>query len=292
MIISNLIGGLGNQMFQYAAGRSLALRCGVEFKVDLSEFSSYPLHQGFELDRIFNCPISIASTLDLKEALGWRRNQLYRKLLSRLSISGALGKGFMVEPHFHYWNGLGGSIENAYLAGYWQSEKYFIENEDQIRNDFQFKSPLIGKNLLLADEIGGTNSIGIHIRRGDYVSNPKAHAVHGVCSIDYYSRAIGLVEKTVTLPKYFIFSDDIYWAKKNLNFLDDPVFIDHNIGADSYKDMQLMSLCKHNIIANSSFSWWGAWLNQNKQKVVIAPNCWFVNGNNIKDLLPSEWMRI
>jgi Glycosyl transferase family 11 len=132
----------------------------------------------------------------------------------------------------------------------------------------------------------------LHIRRGDYVQNPKASAVHGTSTLDYYSEAIQLMIGEVGMPHVFIFSDDIDWVKGNLIIPSPHTFVCQNIGADSYRDMQLMSLCKHNIIANSSFSWWGAWLNPNPEKIVIAPKQWFVNANNTVDLLPSTWITL
>lgn len=292
MIISHLIGGLGNQMFQYAAGRSIAIKRRCELKVDASDFSRYCLHQGFELEKIFNCQINLATNKDLVNILGFQGYQNIRAHISRPSLSWLRVKEFIVEPHFEYWPELSSSPENSYIRGYWQSEKYFLDVANELRSDFTFKNPMTAVNLELAKKIEAENSVSLHIRRGDYVQNPKASAVHGTCTLDYYSEAMQLMIGEVGMPHIFIFSDDIDWVKGNLIIPSPHTFVYQNIGADSYRDMQLMSLCKHNIIANSSFSWWGAWLNAHSNKVVISPKKWFKNGNDIKDLIPSQWRSI
>ena len=292
MIISHLIGGLGNQMFQYAAGRSIAIKRRCEFKVDVSDFSGYHLHQGFELEKIFNCQINLATNKDLTNMLGLQGHQKIRTFLSRSSLSWLRVKEFIVEPHFEYWPELRSSPENSYFRGYWQSEKYFLDVVNELRSDFAFKSPMTAVNLELAKKIQSENSVSLHIRRGDYVQNPKANAVHGTCTLNYYSEAMRLMIDKVGKPHIFIFSDDIDWVRKNLSIPTPHTFVYQNIGAESYRDMQLMSICKHNIIANSSFSWWGAWLNADPNKVVISPKKWFQNGNDIKDLIPSQWRSI
>ena len=292
MIIVHLIGGLGNQMFQYAAGRSIAIKRKCGLKVDISDFSGYRLHQGFELERAFNCQINLATNEDIVNMLGLQGHQIIRGPLSRLSLSWLRVKEFIVEPHFEYWPELSFSPENSYIRGYWQSEKYFLDVANELRSDFAFKSPMTAVNLELAKEIEDKNSVSLHIRRGDYVQNPKASAVHGTCTLDYYSEAMRLMIDEVGKPHIFIFSDDIDWVRKNLSIPTTHTFVYQNIGADSYRDMQLMSICKHNIIANSSFSWWGAWLNAHPQKVVISPKKWFQNGNNVKDLIPPHWRSI
>jgi Glycosyl transferase family 11 len=178
------------------------------------------------------------------------------------------------------------------LDGYWQSEKYFIDCSKLIRKDFTFKNELDSYNLKLKSKIDKTNSVSIHIRRGDYVNNLNTNATHGLCSIDYYIKAVNYITERIESPYFFVFSDDIEWAKKNIMLNFPCQFISHNIGSKSYLDMQLMSLCKHNVIANSSFSWWGAWLNSNDNKIVIAPRKWFAVNTDICDLIPSNWISL
>ena len=292
MIISNIIGGLGNQMFQYAAGRACSLKLAVPLKLDTRDFSGYQLHQGFELDRLFNCHAEIAADTDLAKILGWQRAKLAQRLLRRPQLKNLRYKSFVVEPHFNYWSGISQLEDNKYLYGYWQSEKYFTEFTEQIREDFTFKLPFSDQNAEIAEQISQVNAVSLHVRRGDYANSPKTTATHGLCSLDYYRAAIDYVIAHVVQPHFFIFSDDIAWVKANLNIGSSAFFIDHNTNQESYNDMRLMSLCKHNIIANSSFSWWGAWLNQNAEKIVIAPTQWFSKPADTSDLIPASWIRV
>ena len=292
MIISQIIGGLGNQMFQYATGLSLSLARAQPLQLDISGFAGYSLHQGFELKRVFNCPAEIASAADVRAILAWQCLPGIKRIIARPGMAAFRRGGFIVEPHFHYWPEIKHVPRNCYLAGYWQSEKYFQTHAAAIRADFTFKPPLADSNAKLAEQIGQVNAVSLHVRRGDYVSSAKANATHGVCSLDYYRTAVSYVSDRVARPYFFIFSDDIAWVKDNLK-MDMPCrYVDHNQGEQSYNDMHLMSLCRHHIIANSSFSWWGAWLNPRAEKIVVAPRKWFANKSNIKDLFPSDWVII
>lgn len=135
--------------------------------------------------------------------------------------------------------------------------------------------------------------MSLHVRRGDYVSDARTHATLGVCSLDYYRAAVRYIADHVEAPEFFVFSDDIAWAQANLELGHPCHYVDHNRGAESYNDMRLMSLCRHHIIANSSFSWWGAWLNPRADKVVVAPARWFAGGNRVvDDLFPPGWVRL
>ncbi|ADE13114.1 alpha-1,2-fucosyltransferase [Sideroxydans lithotrophicus] len=292
MVISNIIGGLGNQMFQYAAARALSLKLEVPLKLDISGFTNYALHQGFELDRIFGCKIEIASEADVHEILGWQSASGIRRVVSRPGMSIFRRKGFVVEPHFSYWNGIRKITGDCYLAGYWQSEKYFLDAAVEIRKDFSFKLPLDSHNAELAEKIDQENAVSLHIRRGDYANNPLTAATHGLCSLDYYRKSIKHIAGQVRNPYFFVFSDDIAWVKDNLEIEFPSQYVDYNHGSMSFNDMRLMSLCKHHIIANSSFSWWGAWLNPNPEKVVIAPERWFANRTDVQDLLPPGWVKL
>lgn len=290
MIITHIIGGLGNQMFQYAVGRALSLECGQLLRLDVSDFADYKLHQGFELYNIFNYAAEIATEAEVRSILGWQFLTGIRQLVARPSLAMIRRRGFVVEPHFHYWPEIRNVPQDCYLAGYWQSEKYFQKVASVIRDDFIFKTPLINRNAEFAEQIGQVNAVSLHIRRGDYIKNPKNVATYGLCTLDYYRAAIQHVYERIEQPYFFIFSDDIIWVKDNLKIDLPCLYIDHNYGAESYNDMRLMSLCRHHIIANSSFSWWGAWLNPFPEKIVVAPKKWFVNENNIEDLYPQGWM--
>lgn len=294
MIISHVIGGLGNQMFQYATGRALAMRNRTELRLDISDFVDYDLHQGFEVCRIFNVDVQAATNDNRSELLGWQASAKVRKMLIKTKLSDCLGnRAWVKEPHFNYWPRVEKVNDNAYLEGYWQSEKYFLEAEAEIRKDFTFIQPFTEKNFEVASQIKQVSAVSLHIRRGDYVSNLKAAETHGLCSLDYYQAAIQYIIVWVDTPYFFIFSDDIAWARENLKITFPCQYIDHNQGAESYNDMRLMSLCQHHIIANSSFSWWGAWLNPRQEKIVVAPKRWFANKlTDVQDLLPKKWVNL
>lgn len=292
VVISHLLGGIGNQMFQYAAGRSLSLTHGRQLLLDLDDFSSYSLHNGFELERVFALQAARADQSQISQLLKWRAHPLAKKILRRRWFSVFRGQRFVVEPHFHYWDEFQNLDGSRYLYGYWQSERYFQVHEKTIRKDLEFRIPLSGLNQQLAYELATINAVSLHVRRGDYVSEKKNADVMAVCSIAYYEKAIAYIAARVKNPTFYIFSDDIAWVKKNLSIPFSYKYVNHNRSKESYRDMQLMSLCKHHIIANSSFSWWGAWLNPNKTKIVVAPKSWFVNGNDAKDLTPLEWTKL
>ncbi len=290
MIVSHLIGGLGNQMFQYAVGRSRMLTLETELKLHVADFVGYDLHQGFELDHVFASSFPRASEDDVRSILGWRGYRPCRRLLKKHYFSALRGTQFIVEPGFQYWPDISIVKDESYLMGYWQSEKYFNDFCDVIRSDFEFKGELNGKNAELAQRVARGNSVSVHVRRGDYASNPRTKATHGLCTLAYYDTAIRYIADHVESPEFYVFSDDVPWARKNLAFSFPAIYVDHNRGRGSHNDMRLMSLCRHHIIANSSFSWWGAWLNASANKIVVAPRLWFANGACTEDLLPATWL--
>ncbi len=292
MVISNIIGGLGNQMFQYAMGRALSCERNKSLHLDITGFNGYELHHGFMLSKVFVCPVQIATKIEIQNILGWQNLSGIKRVLGRPSMEVFRRNGFVVEPRHHYWHNINHVPIDCYLYGYWQSERYFQAHAATIRADFTFKSPLLNNNAVLAEQISQVNAVSLHVRRGDYVNNPKTTATHGVCTLDYYRAAIELIAERVQQPNFYIFSDDIAWVKDNLKIDFPHQFVDHNSGSESYNDMHLMSLCQHHVIANSSFSWWGAWLNASPDKIVIAPKKWFANKNNVNDLLPVDWITI
>lgn len=292
MVIVNVIGGLGNQMFQYAAGRALALARGEPLYVDVAGLDGGGPCQ-FELPRIFRCVAEIASADEVRRALGWQAAPAVKRILARREFAAARVRGYVVEPHFHYWPEIRSVPAAAYLQGYWQSEKYFIDATAALRADFSFRQPMSEVNAALAEKISCRAAVSLHVRRGDYVSNPRTHAVHGLCSMDYYRAAVRFIAERVAAPEFFVFSDDITWVRENLDIGFPCHYADHNRGAESYNDMRLMSLCQHHIIANSSFSWWSAWLAANPSRIVIAPKQWFQKApHDTSDLIPDGWIRI
>lgn len=291
-VYTSLIGGLGNQMFQYAAGRALALRRNTELRLDVSGFASHGAHQGFELQRVFACAVEIADCSDIERLLGWQSGAFIRRIVVRSAFAAFRRDALVVEPHFHYWSGIDQAPQDCCLVGYWQSERYFSDAIAQLRADFTFRLPPEKRNAELDEQIRSVDSVSLHVRRGDYVSNPRTAATHGVCSLDYYRAAIRHIAERVQQPHFFIFSDDIAWVQNNLSIDFPHVHVEHNRGAESYNDMRLMSLCRHHIIANSSFSWWGAWLNPSMEKIVVAPQKWFANRTDVRDLFPSGWVTL
>lgn len=290
MIVTNIVGGLGNQMFQYAVGRSLSLMHKVPLRLDIGEFSRHAIHQGFELDHVFSLPVGLADAEDLRAILGWQSSRFAMRLLTRPEAHILRSRQLIVEPHFQYFSGITEVPSSCYLKGYWQSERYFSAVADLIRDDFTFSSPLAGANIQIANKIAGVNAVSLHVRRGDYVNNQNTLSVHGVCSLDYYVRAIAYIAQRVTDPVFFIFSDDLDWVRGTLRMEYPCHYVCNNRGGESYNDMRLMSFCKHHVIANSSFSWWGAWLNPSHTKIVVAPKQWFARPVDVSDLLPDGWV--
>ncbi len=288
MIVTRIIGGLGNQMFQYAAGRSLALANGCQLKLDISGFDNYQLHNGYELD-LFNIQAGIASSEEVSRLVGMQP-RLARFVHKQLGLG---KRAYFVERDFSFDSHFFSTRPPVYLDGYWQSHKYFEPIADQIRNELTPKNPLAAQNLKVAEQISKVNSISIHVRRGDYVANQATNKIHGFVGVEYYKEAIRHISSAVDIPYFFVFSDDLAWAKANLGLVDNVAFVEHNTGAASYEDMRLMSLCHHHIIANSSFSWWAAWLGYQPGKQVLYPEKWFAaETKDTSSLCPTEWIEI
>lgn len=292
MVVVKLIGGLGNQLFQYALAKNLAKKLKTNVVLDVIPFNEYKLHK-YSLEH-FNFEKQFL-TQNEQHFFGIECKKNFSYLYYRL-LSLILKPKKIIEKDFSFDKSiLENTNKHIYLDGFWQSEKYFSEIKDELLKDLFIVKPLAGKNLEIANQIKKVNAISLHIRRADYVSNSKTLSVHGVCGLDYYENALKLITNKIENPILFIFSDDINWVKENLVTNIDKVYVDHNNADTNYEDLRLMSLCKHNIIANSSFSWWGAWLNTNQSKIVIAPKRWYSDvekNNQTVDLIPDSWIRI
>ncbi len=296
MINVFVFGGLGNQMFQYAAARALADQLEVKVCIDQSLLNIHsknitPRH--YELDLFF---LKHHEKITSSEKMSFLFHKIYPKI--RHTIFGKKianhYKLYEEKDAFNFDSNFLSLQDNTLLLGYFQSEKYFASFQDIVRKCFIFKKRLSGENAKVADKIKSSNAVSIHIRRGDYVSNKKSANTYASVSSEYYEKAIKRIREQIGNPVFFVFSDDPEEAKKIISF-PGTVYVDWNKGQESYIDMQLMSLCKHNIIANSSFSWWGAWLNENKEKLVIAPANWFRDenmNNQTQDLIPEKWIRM
>jgi hypothetical protein len=290
MVYTQLIGGLGNQLFQYAAAKSLARRNDTEVVLDIGCFETYKLHK-FSLQH-FNVRKTFASSRVQK--LVRKDHEPYtfsERLFNRLL---PLKIDLYEEPYFQYNpDFLKLKRKEICLVGYFQSEKYFKDIESEIRKDFKVITPLSPKTAAMKKLMDTCDAVSLHVRRADYVTNDHTNSVHGTCDGNYYNKAVDYIKSKETTPVFFVFSDDIAWAKENIVTGAKTHFVDFNDADTNYQDLYLMSNCKHNIIANSSFSWWGAWLNGNKNKIVIAPSRWFNNSPyDESDVVPENWIRI
>jgi hypothetical protein len=297
LVITRLIGGLGNQMFQYAAGRALALRRGAALKLDVTGFAAVGIHakRRYELDS-FPIHGSPASDVDLAlfDRAGKARSLRLDRILRLLRIGRRDGAWPIYrEPHFQFDPGMPALQAPVYLDGYWQSERYFSDIAGVLRQEFTAEAPLDRENEALAAGIAAVNAVSLHVRRGDYVDDPTTNRFHGICAPDYYQRAVDFVASRVEAPRLFVFSDDLQWTRANLRFSVPMTFVDANPPDCGYRDMRLMTRCRHHIVANSSFSWWGAWLNPSREKIVVAPCRWFgASRNDTSDLIPPNWVRL
>jgi hypothetical protein len=288
--LARLFGGLGNQMFQYACARRLAHGLGSRLKLDLTAFERYGPRR-YALDRL-SPSAEVAAAREVEDFL--RRARVSGRL-PRWLLRGIPGLRYEVfrERSFAFDPAVLELRGNILLEGYWQSERYFRDIAEVVRREFGLKAAPSAGGAALAARILGSNAVSVHVRRGDFVSNPEASRVHGVCGVDYYRRAVELIAGTELQPHFFLFSDDPAWAEENLRLRFPATLVGSAGQEDAAEHLQLMSLCRHHIIANSTFSWWGAWLNPKPDKKVIAPQKWFnVETKDTRDLIPAGWTRI
>ncbi len=300
MITVRIHGGLGNQMFEYALARALSLRAGEDFELDPTSLfdptkRKYLTPRNYALPIVFNIDPKLSRPSRIVRALKlWYVSTVWRKyypqLFAKLGVWRYVKeKSFPFDPEILELRG------NVYLDGFWQTEKYFKDYEDIIRKDFTFRNALPGETAEVAERIKGSNAVCLHVRRTDAANNPVAQKVHTLAPMSYYERAVATVKKHTKDPiKVFVFSDDIPWCRENVKIDADHEFVgDEHSGVEAQGHLHLMSLCKHFIIPESSFSWWAAWLSSNKNKVVVAPDPWFkVATIDTKDLLPEGWIKL
>lgn len=282
---------LGNQMFQYAFIKAFSLRNDIDFQLDTIEYQTY--FRKYWLD-IFNIDKKYASTPDIPwyERLSSKNKYIFFLVLRIRTFFKKLNKHHMLEEQFHFDKKyLIGDV--TYVEWFFQSEKYFHDFESEIRENFIFLGDPSSQNKEYITMIESSNSVSIHVRRWDYITNIGANNLLGTCTTEYYQRAIEHIQHHIENPIFFFFSDDIDWVKENIKTNNQSYYVDWNTGDQSYEDMRLMSLCKHNIIANSSFSWWGAWLNKNPSKIVLAPQRWLQDDSiDYSDVVPDSWIKI
>lgn len=293
MVIVQILGGLGNQMFSYACGRALAERLKTDLILDLSSYARY--HRKYMLNK-FN--------------INQKYNKDFKKTIMVIKYSDIfLKKYFNTHWNFNlngikpvYENGSAYNVaiedveDNSYIQGYWGSEKYFADISEIIKREFTLKEKLSDNSLNWHKRIQKEScSVAMHIRRGDYINVPANQIIFKSLQVDYYQNAINVIKKKHDISAIFIFSNDILWCKENLKFGLPVYYVDGNDEDHGYEDLYLMSQCSHNIIANSTFSWWGAWLNDNKNKMVVCPqNFYKLNDkwHDSKDLCPKDWIKI
>lgn len=284
MVISKLSGGLGNQLFQYAAGRSLSRHHNTPLLFDTSDFKEQGL-RNFDLG-FFNTDLQ---TADQELIESFTNRTVAGKIRDRI---GPLNfRKVYKEPFFHFDSKFFKLPSNIYLKGYWQSEKYFLPIKEIIKTDLTIKPDIVQKVRSFGEELTDSTSVAVHIRRADYAKDVHKE-YHGMLEKDYYHNAIQLLIKKNKDVRFYFFSDSINWVKDNFNF-PEAIYVSGEITNTHLEDLYLMSKCSHNIIANSSFSWWGAWLNNNPDKIVIAPKNWFNKGpKDTYDLYPDNWIVI
>jgi len=281
MIITKISGGLGNQLFQYALGRAVAKHHDVPLKLDITAYENYKLHKGYRLDK-FNINAEIAEKNEISSLKG-----------SDFLIFKALRRAGLRNKHTYYsekqrvvYDENVFSHPTRYLEGYWQNERYFLSIRETILDELQPKYSLSVNARSYKELFLTSTAVSIHVRRGDYLKHPEI----GVLDLDYYKRAVQYIENHVVSPRFFIFSDDIQWCKENFKFILDPIYIDET--ETEIDDLVLMSSCCHNIVANSSFSWWGAWLNKNETKMTISPKKWMAENPSGYKWVPRTWIEL
>ena len=293
MIIAEVAGGLANQMIIYAAARALAIHKNVELKLDLSALNKdktykYYLHN-------LNISAELASPDEIAKIRQSSKMKIVEKIKNKLRKKLKIKVPYIYrEPLCSYDDSFWSLPDDVYIGGNFISTKYFDKINDILIKEFAVKTALSSKTEEVCETIKNCESVSIHVRRGDFASNPHTNEFHGLVDVDYYSRAIKYIESHVPNPSYFLFSDNLEWARENIKSEQPIIFVDHVRQDDAYEDMHLMKHCKHNILANSGFGLFGARLNENSQKIVIAPKKWFANEemNALLDLIPKEWIRL
>lgn len=289
MIIVKLMGGLGNQMFQYALGRRLAHDIGCKLKLDVSNYSEYR-DRSFQL-HYFNIRAAVATKRELDIVFG---RGLGGRLFSYVvKCAPSLCPEVIHEKGQRFDRSILISARRTYLSGFWQSEEYFRDIAEIIRGDFTLKEPPDPLNAGMLKKIQDCNAVAVHIRRGDYVADSHARTILGTMPTEYYRQAMERMAKQVQDPHFFVFSDDSPWVKCNFDLPFPMTIVDHNPTERAHLDLFLMSQCRHQIISNSTFGWWGAWLNISSDKIVLAPKVWFRDEDyDSRDVIPAGWVRI
>lgn len=276
MRLIKMTGGLGNQMFIYAFYMQMKERFPHVY-IDLSDMMHYHVHHGYEMWDVFNTPhTEFCINQSVKKVMEFL---FFKTILERKQ------KSRDVYAQKHIW-------PLIYYKGFYQSEKYFEPICKKVRDTFVFDENKANERtkVLLEQIKHDDKAVSLHIRRGDYLQPQHWKTTGSVCQLPYYKNAVQEMNKRIASPSYYVFSDDIAWVKKNLP-LEKAIFVDWNTGKDSWQDMMLMSRCRHHIICNSTFSWWGAWLDPRKDKQVLMPERWFSHVDT-PDIYPDGWTKV
>lgn len=289
-IVVRLHGGMCNQMFEYAFGRGLSekLGCGLYFD-DAGVLENRKAHVKYALGD-FDTKVKLASKEMISSVLT-PHFYLKRKLYKAFRIPFRYADTHLVEKSFGYDSSFEKIAKNSYFEGLWQSPKYFENIAEKIRKEFRLKREDELKKHPLYGEIVASNSVAVHVRRGDYIKNRRYAKILYVCKQGYYRRAAEYMRSKLANPKFFVCSDDPKWVEQNLDLGGDFTLVKSN---SHFEDFFLMQSCKHNIISNSTFSWWSAWLNANPEKIVACPDRWFteVSKNDGTSIEPDDWVKI
>lgn len=294
MIYVNLKGGLGNQMFEYAFAYALAKKTGDDIRLSLKGISNLT-HNVYSLDKL-----NISYNQTVKDVPFSKTDVFFLKSINYILCRLNNQKRFKIEKNFQrcfnkkgFYLCADGFVDTypskknlKYVDGYFQCYKYFNTYREEIKNEFRVKSNPLKRNIKYLEMIDSTNSVCLHIRRGDYTKFSN----HLVCTIDYYKQAVSTINRLVNKPEFFIFSDDIEWVKENIDFGVPVNYIEGN--NKNYEELRLMYSCKHFIISNSSFSYWAQYLSDNNEKVVVSPNKWFVDQTQQVDIFEPNWIKI
>jgi len=286
MLYFHVTGGLGNQMFIYAVARSIALKNNTDFSLDISTFETYK--RPFLLNK-FNILENYADIDKVNKFIKLSEKKSFLGLLEKIKPFSM--KSIWEEKDYYKYKSAVMDVpqsRDVMLKGFWQNEKYFINIRDVLLKEFTLKDGFEIKNQNLINNINNTNSVSLHIRRTDSLIK----TYFGVMPINFYEEAINVIADKHDNLNLFVFSDDIKWCKENIKFNYPTTFVSDNEGLEDYQELVAMSQCRHNIIANSTFSWWSAWLNSNPNKIVIAPKIWFADGRSNRGLIPDTWLEI
>jgi Glycosyl transferase family 11 len=289
-VITRLLGGLGNQLFQYAAGRSVANFLGRPLLIDIRTILAEAPVRHYDL-----------GAFRIREGFVTGLEAFYTRWLGSVRVGGVFRSLFPGANSYKYLRDREEGFDERVFAphdgpivlhGYWQSYRYSERSVDELRRELAFRNEPDRDNAVLLQDVQSCESVCVHVRRGDYVNNPSFSENLGTCDMDYYKHAFEIIAARVSRPKFFLFSDEPAWASSNLRFPGPAVTVDHNNGKSDAEDLRLMSRCRHFIIANSSFSWWGAWLSEGRNKIVVAPTRWFKQDRvPATDRTPPGWIR-